>query len=277
MSDKFSFFPIRLLQLALSEQELRVMVALYSFRDKNANTVWPSTPEIAERSGIRDVTRISKVTKRLVEMGLITKRKRGFAGGNVYGFLSEDEESTNLAESANLVRNAKAKSSNLAESANLEKSALSNLAESALSNLAESAKCKELTNELTNEHTRELGSPPAQRKHADAQRTYSKRNADVQRTYSGCRLPDDWTPDVVFAASNGMSELDALTEAERFRDYWRSVAGAKGRKSDWQATWRNWIRRAVEQRQSSRTPPDRAGSHVSFAERHTDQSWRVGL
>ena len=266
MSDKFSFFPIRLLQLALSEQELRVMVALYSFRDKNANTVWPSTPEIAERSGIRDVTRISKVTKRLVEMGLITKRKRGFAGGNVYGFLSEDEESTNLAESANLVRNAKAKSSNLAESANLEKSALSNLAESALSNLAESAKCKELTNELTNEHTRELGSPPAQRKHADA-----------QRTHSGCRLPDDWTPDVVFAASNGMSDLDALTEAERFRDYWRSVAGAKGRKSDWQATWRNWIRRAVEQRPLSRTTPDRAGSPVSFAERHTDQSWRVGL
>ena len=101
--------------------------------------------------------------------------------------------------------------------------------------------------------------------------------AGAGRARDGCRLPDDWTPDVVFAASNGMSELDALTEAERFRDYWRAVAGAKGRKTDWNATWRNWIRRAVEQRQSSRTPPDRAGSPVSFVERHTDQSWRVGL
>lgn len=255
MQFQFAIFPIELLQLDLSETELRVLIALYSFRDKHANTVWPSLDLLAERAGVKDKTRVSKITSKLMERNLITKKKRGFTGGNVYGFVSESDDVANLDESAKL-----------GEKPKLGKCANAKLDESANSNLDESAKCNELTNEHTNEHTRELGSPPAQRKHADA-----------QRTHSGCRLPDDWTPDVVFAASNGMSELDALTEAERFRDYWRSVAGAKGRKSDWQATWRNWIRRAVEQRPLSRTPPDRAGSPVSFAERHTDQSWRVGL
>jgi hypothetical protein len=28
-----------------------------------------------------------------------------------------------------------------------------------------------------------------------------------------------------------------------FGDYWRAVAGAKGRKADWLGTWRNWCRR----------------------------------
>jgi hypothetical protein len=31
--------------------------------------------------------------------------------------------------------------------------------------------------------------------------------------------------------------------AERFRDYWLAVPGARGRKADWGATWRNWCRR----------------------------------
>lgn len=101
-------------------------------------------------------------------------------------------------------------------------------------------------------------------------------SADADRKRNGCRLPDDWMPDVVFAVGAGMSELDALTESERFRDYWRSVAGAKGRKSDWHATWRNWVRRAVESKPPFK--PNNPTPHGgSFAERHTDQSWRVGL
>lgn len=36
-------------------------------------------------------------------------------------------------------------------------------------------------------------------------------------------------------------------EFDRFQDYWTAVPGQKGRKLDWLATWRNWIRRAVEQ------------------------------
>ncbi|KFA39987.1 hypothetical protein DF22_003424, partial [Xylella fastidiosa] len=67
-----------------------------------------------------------------------------------------------------------------------------------------------------------------------------------KRSPHGSRLPDDWAPgegDVLYATQQG---VDGRYEAEKFRDYWRSVAGAKGRKQDWEATWRNWIRRAAE-------------------------------
>lgn len=33
-------------------------------------------------------------------------------------------------------------------------------------------------------------------------------------------------------------------ETQKFCDHWRSQPGAKGRKIDWAATWRNWMRTA---------------------------------
>ena len=59
----------------------------------------------------------------------------------------------------------------------------------------------------------------------------------------GSRLPADWRASKVerdFAAGQG---LDPDLTADTFRDYWHGVAGAKGRKVDWGATWRNWCRR----------------------------------
>ncbi|MNV78051.1 hypothetical protein D3C71_1715200 [compost metagenome] len=32
-------------------------------------------------------------------------------------------------------------------------------------------------------------------------------------------------------------------EADCFADYWHAKGGADARKVDWQATWRNWVRR----------------------------------
>jgi hypothetical protein len=44
-----------------------------------------------------------------------------------------------------------------------------------------------------------------------------------------------------------------------FTDYWQGIPGAKGRKLDWQATWRNWMRREDERRASrnGRSPVDK--------------------
>lgn len=58
-------------------------------------------------------------------------------------------------------------------------------------------------------------------------------------------LPAEWRD---WAKSEGVS--DPCRVADKFRDYWLSVAGAKGRKVDWQATWRNWVRNELE-----RNPP----------------------
>jgi len=67
------------------------------------------------------------------------------------------------------------------------------------------------------------------------------------------RLPDDWRLPPSWgewAASEGMDELTIRREAEKFADYWRGVAGAKGRKLDWLATWRNWVRKALDDRRT---------------------------
>lgn len=63
---------------------------------------------------------------------------------------------------------------------------------------------------------------------------------------TGSRLPADWSlPDEWrHWAITERPDVDPNREASTFADYWTSVAGAKGRKADWQATWRNWIRRA---------------------------------
>lgn len=75
-------------------------------------------------------------------------------------------------------------------------------------------------------------------------------------TREGTRLPADWTLPEEWRefASKDMhwSEADITSEAEEFRDYWLGKPGKDGRKADWLATWRNWIRRS--RRVSSRVP-----------------------
>lgn len=72
---------------------------------------------------------------------------------------------------------------------------------------------------------------------------------------TGSRLPDGWSPDdddwaMAMEALGG--DIPAVNELDKFRDYWRAVPGAKGRKLEWDSTWRNWIRRAVENRPAHR-------------------------
>ena len=45
-------------------------------------------------------------------------------------------------------------------------------------------------------------------------------------------------------------ELDPQETFEGFRDYWIAQPGQKGVKTDWTATWRNWVRR---QQQAKKT------------------------
>ena len=62
----------------------------------------------------------------------------------------------------------------------------------------------------------------------------------------GTRLAADWEPseaDRTFALNLG---LNVEITAANFRDYWHSVAGSKGVKLDWSATWRNRCRDVAE-------------------------------
>jgi hypothetical protein len=59
----------------------------------------------------------------------------------------------------------------------------------------------------------------------------------------GTRLTDDWVPDSDLIAWAAMKrpDVDHELESEKFVNYWVAMPGAKGRKLDWPATWRNWI------------------------------------
>lgn len=71
---------------------------------------------------------------------------------------------------------------------------------------------------------------------------------NYKQTALATRLPNDWNPsneDIEFANQTG---VDWIKNAEIFRDYWVAMPGVKGRKANWSATWRNWVRRASEQK-----------------------------
>lgn len=67
------------------------------------------------------------------------------------------------------------------------------------------------------------------------------------------RLPADWTlPDEWRDwARQERPDLDPKMTAEKFADYWHAKPGQAGRKLDWHATWRNWVREEKATRPAS--------------------------
>lgn len=66
---------------------------------------------------------------------------------------------------------------------------------------------------------------------------------------TGSRLPADWvmTEEMEAFCKTERPDLVPSEVACRFSDYWYGVAGKDGRKADWMATWRNWVRREKKQ------------------------------
>lgn len=78
-------------------------------------------------------------------------------------------------------------------------------------------------------------------------------------------LPDDWASDarqVAFKAKQPLNDDEISNEADKFSDFWHSKAGTAGRKVDWRATWRNWIRSYLERRPRARNA---SGGHGAVA------------
>jgi len=63
------------------------------------------------------------------------------------------------------------------------------------------------------------------------------------------RLPTDWQPtdEMIQFCQTERPDLKWGDIANGFRDYWIAQPGSKGRKVDWLATWRNWIRNQRKQ------------------------------
>jgi len=134
----FSIVPIEVItDRRLTLWQTKVLIALFSFRNKTTNTVFPSRQVLAERTGLH-VNNISTTTTELAELGWLVKLgKGGFSKATRYELQVPDfldskphvEEQTTLAELTTVT-----------------------LAESATVTLAESTRGKEHTNKHTNEH-----------------------------------------------------------------------------------------------------------------------------
>jgi hypothetical protein len=74
----------------------------------------------------------------------------------------------------------------------------------------------------------------------------------------GTRIPHD------FGISNELREwaaeeipgFDIDREFLKFRDYWRAQPGQKGVRKEWNAVFRNWMRRAHDERRPTINPPN---------------------
>lgn len=78
-----------------------------------------------------------------------------------------------------------------------------------------------------------------------------KRDTVVSPKKRAARLPDDWTipdefQDWCLTEWPSMRIEFIQGQAARFKDYWIAKSGKDATKTDWLATWRNWMRRAVE-------------------------------
>ena len=98
--------------------------------------------------------------------------------------------------------------------------------------------------------------------------TETKKSRSATR---GSRLPANWVPNKELAdwSKAERPDLDLRKVLEEFRDYWASVAGSNGVKLNWDATWRNWVRKQKAERQTfAQQAADVARTTVPIASNH---------
>lgn len=120
---------------------------------------------------------------------------------------------------------------------------------------------KAVAESLVNGHSHAEASPDAE---VGSQRTDPTRPDPIETTdvvsgprKRGTRLPDEFIPSEssrqTILAEN--PSIDMRREHSKFVDHWTAQPGQRGVKLDWDATWRNWMRRAGENDQRPAEPP----------------------
>jgi hypothetical protein len=85
-----------------------------------------------------------------------------------------------------------------------------------------------------------------------------------KRLASDFTFPKEWAEFCI----ETRPELHPTKTFDQFKDYWTSVAGQKGVKLDWFATWRNWVRSTNAPKQNPAdnirltVPPSNEPNHV---------------
>lgn len=108
-----------------------------------------------------------------------------------------------------------------------------------------------------------------------------KEKKESKRIARGTRIPPDFSiddEDREFAAALGIPPDAVDAETPRFIDYWSSVAGAKGVKLNWKATWRNRMRDVKKYLPTAKVhpishgpPPGKGGFTMVLMEKHRER------
>lgn len=96
-----------------------------------------------------------------------------------------------------------------------------------------------------------------------------KNLAPLGKKKTGCRLPEDFRPDLDWAVEAGLPPERAKLEAAKFHDYWIAAPGQKGTKLDWDATWRNWVRTAIDGLPRRANAPPQRNTFATFLNERT--------
>jgi len=86
---------------------------------------------------------------------------------------------------------------------------------------------------------------PASNQQATTKQEHKHISTKEHKSNRGSRLPTTWTcsQEYIDYCKKERPDLNPDVIAMDFKDYWISVAGSKGVKLDWFATWRSWVRR----------------------------------
>ncbi|GDY37251.1 hypothetical protein [Acidovorax sp. NB1] len=127
-----------------------------------------------------------------------------------------------------------------------------------------------------------LTTPPsvgAQNSEAAPSASPAEPTAPEGKSRNGKRLPEDWKlpkkwGDWALQEFTVLTDAEVRAQAATFADYWHAKAGKDARKLDWEAVWRNWIRRHMEQRgrgASASRAPDPETPTETYAQRAARQ------
>lgn len=138
----FALVPLEVIQdRRLTLEQTRVLISLFSFRNRSTNTVWPSRKTISERTGMHP-SNISAATTALVSFGWLVKEgDGGRSKATRYTITVPDLET-------------------VAEQDTVAQSATKTVAERATQTVADSARGKEHTSEHTSEQTNDASTVP---------------------------------------------------------------------------------------------------------------------
>lgn len=227
----FSYMPIEAFtDKRLTLEQLRVLGALFSFRGKDSNTVWPRRQAIAERCGLH-LSNISSATSALEKLGWLSKDGKG-------GHSKSTRYTITVPDTV-------AQSATVAERATVAQSATGTVAQQATRmRVAESARGKEVNQEHTNGtyQAREQA-----RSDSSASLKTKKLNTTLAKFLESCKengeqaIPEN-DPVFGYATKVGISEDMIEVAWGEFKSYWLHGEGRQKRKKDWRGTFLNAIK-----------------------------------